>query len=193
MDQGSALPRMKYTTIIAAALLLSTTVHAGNPVVAIETSAGEILVEVFSDKAPKTAENFLDYVKDNYYAGTIFNRVVAGHFVQAGGRLADLSKKPRRLPVVSEADNGLKNVRGTVSASRFPEDPDSATSEFFINVGNNPHLDRTDQQEAGYTVFGRVVSGMGVVDRISNTKTVQKGSHKELPETPITIRTVRLR
>lgn len=179
---------MLKTIVTAATLLfLGSTALAANPVVEIRTSAGEIVVELFPDKAPKTVENFLAYVKENHYAGTIFNRVVAGEFIQGGGRLADLSRKPRRPPIRSESDNGLRNVRGTVAASRFPEDPDSATSEFFINLRDNAHLDPSEESGPGYTVFGRVVSGMAVADRVSRARTIQKGGHRELPEAPVTI------
>lgn len=137
--------------------------------VKIETSKGDIIVELDAAKAPVTCENFLAYVADKYYDGTIFHRVIKGFMVQGGGMTADLRQKPTKPPIINEAKNGLKNVRGTVAMART-NDPDSATSQFFINHANNDFLN-AGVRDAGYTVFGKVVEGMDVVDAIANVPT----------------------
>jgi cyclophilin family peptidyl-prolyl cis-trans isomerase len=157
----------------------STAVPTGpvHPQVAIKTSMGDIVIELFPDKAPKTVANFLQYVKDGFYAGTVFHRVIPGFLVQGGLYTREL--RPRRTlpPIPDEADNGLSNLRGTVAAARGP-DPDSATAQFFINVVDNPRLDYVGNQSGmtwGYAVFGKVVKGMDVVDKIDNLPTGPQG------------------
>ncbi|PKL50558.1 MAG: peptidylprolyl isomerase A [Planctomycetes bacterium HGW-Planctomycetes-1] len=131
----------------------------------IETSKGDIVVELDHAKAPVTCKNFLDYVADKYYDGTIFHRVIKGFMIQGGGMTADMRQKQTKPSIVNEAKNGLKNVRGTIAMART-NDPDSATSQFFINHANNDFLN-AGVRDAGYTVFGKVVEGMDVVDAIA--------------------------
>lgn len=142
---------------------------AAGPRVALETNQGRIVVELYPDKAPRTVANFLSYVRDGHYNGTIFHRVIGDLLVQGGGYTPDMEYKPERAPVPSEANNGLSNLRGTLAAARRPSDKDSARAQFFINTVDNRQFDfRSDQtpQQAGYCVFGRVVEGLEVVDKI---------------------------
>lgn len=155
---------------------------ADNPTVLLETSSGDILVELFADKAPATVENFLHYVDDNFYANTIFHRVIPGFMIQGGGLGARMDEKPTREPVRNEADNGLKNVRGSIAMARTQE-PHSASAQFFINLVDNDFLDhRAPTPEGwGYCVFGRVVDGMDVVDKIAKVKTKTVGMYENVP------------
>ena len=148
----------------------------GNPQVVLETSKGAITIELYPDKAPKTVENFIAYVKAGHYDGTVFHRVIDGFMVQGGGFDAKLTQKPTRAAIQNEADNGLKNKRGTVAMARTG-DPHSATAQFFVNTADNAFLDHTGKNERGwgYTVFGKVVSGMDVVDAIGKSKTGARG------------------
>lgn len=139
------------------------------PQVKFQTSAGEFVVEVYPDKAPKTVENFLQYVKDKHYDGTIFHRVINNFMVQGGGFTATMSQKPTRPPVPLEAQNGLKNDLGTIAMART-SDPNSATAQFFVNVKNNDFLNAKGSSD-GYTVFGKVTSGMDVINKIKATPT----------------------
>ena len=143
-----------------------------NPVVVLDTTMGTIKVEVFNDKAPITAKNFIDYVTSGFYNGTIFHRVMPNFVVQGGGYPPDMSRKPTKPPIKNESSNGLKNVRGSLSMARYT-DPDSATSQFFINLKDNTNLDPTPGQ-AGYAVFAKVIEGMDVVDKIAQVKTATK-------------------
>ncbi len=165
-----------------------------NPVVVIETSLGSITVELFPDKAPKTVENFLSYVKDDFYRGTVFHRVIKGFMIQGGGLTVDMTRKPTKAPIPNEAGNGLKNVRGAIAMARTA-DVNSATSQFFIDVADKPGLDhRGESPDAfGYAVFGKVIGGMDVVDKIENTPTGTKGSYRDVPVTPVLIKTIRLK
>ena len=140
------------------------------PKVKFQTSQGDIVVEVYPDKAPKTVENFLQYVKDKHYDGTIFHRVIANFMIQGGGFNADYNQKATRAPVPLEANNGLKNDTGTIAMARTAN-PNSATSHFFINVVDNAMLNAPKPDGYGYTVFGKVVSGMDVVNKIRNVRT----------------------
>jgi cyclophilin family peptidyl-prolyl cis-trans isomerase len=146
----------------------ATAATAAKPQVTIETSKGTIVLELYPDKAPKTVENFLAYVKAGHYAGTVFHRVIPGFMVQGGGMTATGQQKATRAPIQNEADNGLKNDRGTIAMARTNE-PHSASSQFFINTVNNDFLNfkSKDVQGWGYCVFGKVTSGMDVVDAIS--------------------------
>jgi peptidyl-prolyl cis-trans isomerase A (cyclophilin A) len=155
--------------------------------VAFETSEGRIVVEVLPDKAPKTVANFVQYVKDGFYDGTIFHRVIKGFMIQGGGFTAAMAQKPTRPPVPIESNNGLKNVRGSLAMARTM-DPNSATAQFFINVVDNAFLDYPGQDGAGYTVFGRVVEGMDVVDKI---RAVPTGGG-DVPRTTVLIKSARL-
>jgi len=157
--------------------------------VAIRTSFGEFTIALDGAKAPKTVENFLGYVDAKHYEGTVFHRVIDGFMVQGGGYDAADVKKPVRAPVPNEADNGLKNTRGTVAMART-NDPHSATSQWFVNVSDNAFLDHKSKSGAewGYTVFGRVVDGMDVVERIKSVQTGARGAFaKDAPLEPIEI------
>ena len=181
---------MKYLTTCLL-LLLTTTVYSEVlvPVVKIQTNMGIIIMELYPDKAPKTVENFLRYAKEGFYEGTLFHRVIKNFIVQVGGYTTDYTKKPTYAPIPNESKNGLKNLRGSVAMARNFDDPDSATSQFFINVNNNYSLDYQDlREELGYTVFGQVISGMEVVDKIQAVETGSFGTlRKNVPKVPIII------
>ena len=155
-----------------------------NPRVKLATSLGDIVVELDAQKAPKSTANFVQYVKAGHYNGTVFHRVIESFMVQGGGMAPDLSEKPTRAPIVLEAGNGLSNLRGTLAMARTG-DPDSATAQFFINVVDNPRLDSAG---GGYAVFGKVVDGMDVVDKIRVVPTGNKGMHQNVPLTPVVIK-----
>ena len=154
-----------------------------------ETTLGDFTVELFTAEAPISAQNFLDYAEAGHFDGTVFHRVIPGFVVQGGGLTADMRQKPTRAPIRNEADNGLKNRRGTLSMART-NDPHSATSQFFINLVDNAFLD-PGRGGAGYAVFGHVVEGMDVVDKMAATKTGNKGGHQDVPVTPIEVRSAR--
>ena len=161
-----------------------------NPSVVIKTSLGDVTVELYADKAPETVKNFLQYVDDKFYDKTIFHRVISGFMIQGGGLDASLMKKATRPPVKNEAKNGLTNARGTVAMART-SDPDSATAQFFINVVDNGMLDAKSAID-GYAVFGEVISGMDVVDKIKAVPTGQKAGMQDVPLTPVVIESVRV-
>jgi cyclophilin family peptidyl-prolyl cis-trans isomerase len=165
-----------------------------NPVVIFDTSAGAITIELFADKAPDSVENFLQYVRDGFYSGTIFHRVVPGYVVQGGGYTPELVEKGTRPPVHNEATNGLSNLRGTVSMARMNA-VRSATSQFFINLANNPRLDHRGlaPDDYGYAVFGRVIAGMDVVDRIAGMPTTSREGMDDVPVTPVVIKSATVR
>jgi cyclophilin family peptidyl-prolyl cis-trans isomerase len=154
-----------------------------NPVVVLETSKGTIEVELYPAAAPKTVENFLKYVDDGFYADTIFHRVIRGFVVQGGGLTPELQERPTMKPIRIEAQGEMLNQRGTVAMART-DDRDSATSQFFINVADNAELDHSKQQ-FGYTVFGKVISGMDVVDAIADVQTSTRGRMKDVPILPV--------
>jgi cyclophilin family peptidyl-prolyl cis-trans isomerase len=160
-----------------------------NPRVALDTSKGRIVIELYPDKAPKTVKNFLDYTKSGHYNGTIFHRVIPGFMIQGGGYTADMKDKPTKAPIPNEADNKVLNQRGTVAMART-SDPNSATDQFFINVANNGSLNfkGKDLQGWGYAVFGNVVEGMDVVDAIVAVPTTTKEPYANVPVEPIVIR-----
>jgi peptidyl-prolyl cis-trans isomerase A (cyclophilin A) len=149
------------------------------------------VLELNADKAPKTVANFLAYVKRGHYDGTIFHRVIDGFMIQGGGYTADLREKPTQAPIVLESRNGLKNERGTIAMARTVV-PDSATSQFFINVVDNDRLNYPSFDGHGYAVFGRVIDGMDVVDRIKAVATTASGPHQNLPVKPVVIRTAKI-
>lgn len=153
--------------------------------VTMKTSLGDITLELNKEKAPLSVENFLKYVDAGFYEGTIFHRVIDGFMVQGGGFTADMKQKATNAPIKNEWKNGLKNARGTVAMART-QVADSATSQFFINLVDNAFLDQP-RDGAAYAVFGRVVGGMEVVDKIKAVKTTNKGMHQNVPETPVTI------
>lgn len=173
------------------ALALSAAAHAA-PWVEMRTTEGTILLELNENEAPKTVANFLQYVKNDYYAGTIFHRVIKGFMIQGGGYDSDYAKRPTRGPIANEAQNGLKNLRGTIAMART-QDPHSATSQFFINQVDNHFLNAGGTDNYGYTVFGQVVEGMEVVDKIANTATAAAGPFaQDVPTKPIVIESVNI-
>jgi len=163
----------------------------GNPVAVISTSMGDITVELFKDKAPVSVQNFLQYVNEGFYAGTIFHRVKPRFVIQGGGYTPEMAERGTRPPILNEATNGLKNTRGTLAMARTRA-LRSATSQFFINVVSNTDFDHKSYapDEFGYAVFGRVLSGMEVVDQISTTPTGSKDGHDDVPLTPVIIKGV---
>lgn len=167
-----------------------------NPVVVIDTSMGSLKVELYQEKAPLTVKNFLDYVDAKHYDGTIFHRVIGKEnsgkdfMIQGGGFDAQMKEKATRGGVKNEAGNGLTNARGTLAMARTP-DPDSATAQFFVNVADNKFLDRGQADPSGYTVFGRVIEGMAVVDKIKAVKTGRKGRYDDVPVEDVTIKSIR--
>jgi cyclophilin family peptidyl-prolyl cis-trans isomerase len=165
----------------------------GHPVAVISTSLGEITIELFTDRAPVSVENFLQYANEGFFDGTIFHRVKPGFMIQGGGLTPSLTEKPTRGPIQNEATNGLRNTRGTVAmARRLPLR--SATSQFYINVADNRTLDHTgfSPSEFGYAVFGRVLSGMEVADRIAAVPTGTAGGMEDVPVEPVIITSVRV-
>jgi peptidyl-prolyl cis-trans isomerase A (cyclophilin A) len=173
--------------LIAFALLL-TALPALAQKVRLATSAGDIVLELDRDKAPKTVDNFLQYVKAGHYDGTIFHRVIDSFMIQGGGMKPDMSEKPVRAPIPLESRSGLTNKVGTVAMARTSV-PDSATSQFFINVRDNNFLDQPNARDGqGYAVFGKVVQGMDVVEKIRTVPTASSGSHQNVPVTPVIIR-----
>ena len=175
------------------ALLLPATALAANPKVEMKTTLGTIVIELYPENAPKTVENFLQYVKDGFYDGTIFHRVIPGFMAQGGGFTPNLQQKPVREPIRNEAGNGLRNATGTLAMARTA-DPHSATAQFFINVSENDFLDfkSADAKGYGYTVFARVTSGMEVVQKMIKVPTASVGPHQNVPRQPIVIEKARL-
>jgi peptidyl-prolyl cis-trans isomerase B (cyclophilin B) len=177
---------------LLAGVILATGLSAGaerrQPLVKLQTSMGDITVELYPDKAPATTANFLQYVKDGFYNGTIFHRVIPGFVIQGGGFDANMNQKSTRAPIKNEADNGLKNEAYTLSMARTM-DPDSATSQFFINLKDNRALDHTGKTPRGwgYAVFARVVKGKEVVDKIAAVPTATRGMFEGVPVAPVTI------
>ena len=156
--------------------------------VRLSTTAGDIVVELEAEKAPKTVANFMQYVRAGHYDGTVFHRVIETFMIQGGGYKADLSEKPVRAPIVLESRSGLSNVRGTLAMARTGI-PDSATSQFFVNVVDNLFLDQPNSRDGnGYAVFGKVVDGMDVVDKIRAMPTQPKGVHENMPVTAVILR-----
>ena len=177
--------RAAMVSMTAALLCIGTAAIAQK--VKLATSAGDIVVELDAAKAPKTVDNFVAYVKAGHYDGTVFHRVIPTFMIQGGGMTADLKEKPTRPPIPLESRNGLRNVRGSIAMART-NDPNSATSQFFINVKDNDRLDAANARDGnGYAVFGKVVSGMEVVDKIRDAPTGSKGMHDDVPLAPITI------
>lgn len=158
------------------------------PVVELDTSMGAIVIELNDEKAPKTVENFLNYVKSGHYDGTIFHRIIDGFMIQGGGMDVDMNEKSTNKPVENEADNGLKNDAGTIAMART-QDPHSATSQFFVNVKDNDFLNHSgkNMQGWGYTVFGKVTSGMDVIEKMRGVPTGRFGMHADVPKEPVVI------
>jgi len=170
--------------LLLATLALSLPVFAQK--VRLATSLGDIVVELDAEKAPKSTDNFLKYVRAGHYDGTVFHRVIETFMIQGGGMKADMSEKPTRPPIPLESANGLSNLRGTLAMART-SDPNSATSQFFINVVDNQRLDKSEGRD-GYAVFGKVVEGMDVVDKIKVVPVANKGPHQNVPVTPVIIK-----
>ncbi len=179
---------MKKTTLLLATLAsLTLSLPAFAQRVKLQTSAGDIVLELERDRAPATVDNFLSYVKFRHYDGTIFHRVIPTFMIQGGGMDTKMNERPTKAPIKLEAKNGLLNARGTVAMART-SNPDSATAQFFINVVDNPFLDAANARDGnGYAVFGRVVEGMDVVDKIRAVPTRDMGPHANVPTMPITI------
>jgi peptidyl-prolyl cis-trans isomerase A (cyclophilin A) len=162
-----------------------------NPIVVMDTSMGKVTIELLEDKAPITVKNFLQYVDDKFYDGTIFHRVIPDFMIQGGGFEPGMKEKKTRGTIKNEAGNGLANERGTLAMARTP-DPDSASAQFFVNVVYNKGLDRKNAADKfGYAVFGKVVQGMEVVDKIQRVDTGEKGRFDDVPLTDVVIRSIR--
>ena len=166
---------------------------AKNPVILMETSMGNVKIQLDPQKAPISAQNFLDYVKGGFYKSTIFHRVIPGFMIQGGGFTADMQEKQARAAIKNEAGNGLKNERGSIAMARTMV-VDSATAQFFINVADNVFLNHRDKsmQGFGYAVFGKVIEGMDVVDKIAKVKTGYQKGMGDVPETPVVIKSMRV-
>ena len=183
----------KYFMLAVFGLFIGTNSYAANPLVEIKTSAGAFTVELYPEKSPKTVENFLAYVKSGFYKDTVFHRVIKGFMIQGGGMTTDLQPKPTQPPIPNEAANGLKNLRGTLAMART-NDVDSATAQFFVNLESNAFLDHVKGRPDlyGYSVFGKVLKGMDVVEKIGETRTGTVGPHADVPLQPIVIETMTL-
>ena len=179
--------------LIAFALLASSALSAlaANPLVELKTNQGDIVVEVFADKAPKSADNFIQYVKDGFYNRTVFHRVIDGFMIQGGGFDADMKQKSTRAPIENEARNGLRNEVGTLAMARTA-DPHSASSQFFINLVANTALDYPSRDGWGYAVFGKVVKGLEVVETIAKQPTANRGFHQNVPVEAVIVNSARV-
>ncbi len=192
MSLPSARPLRRSLLLATASMLLSGSLYAQSagtaPRVKLSTTAGDIVLELNAEKAPKTVANFLSYVEQGHYNGTIFHRVIDGFMIQGGGFDARMAEKPTGRPIENEARNGLKNDRYTIAMARTPN-PHSASAQFFINVADNTFLNHTapTPQGWGYAVFGKVVAGTDVVDKIRTVPTGNAGMHQNVPRTPIVI------
>ena len=174
--------------LAGAALIAAAATPALAQKVKLATSLGDIVIEVDAAKAPKSAANFLQYAKDGHFNGTIFHRVIDNFMIQGGGMLPDMTQKPTRAPIPLESKNGLLNVRGSVAMARTG-DPNSATAQFFINLKDNAFLNASESRDGnGYAVFGKVVAGMDVVDKIRTVPTANKGPHQNVPVEPVVIK-----
>lgn len=178
--------------LIVLSLLYGQIVFAANPQLIMETTHGSIEIELYQDKAPKTVANFLKYVDDKFYDGTIFHRVINNFMIQGGGFNERMAEKPTRAPIQNEANNGLRNEVGTLAMART-SDPHSATAQFFINVNDNSFLNHSapTEQGWGYAVFGKVTSGMHVVNRIKTVKTGNVAGHGDVPMDTVLIKSVK--
>ena len=188
--QGGYMKRTLISIIIVLAVAFAA-IAGDNPSVELDTTKGKIVLALNAEKAPKTVKNFLAYVDAGFYNGTIFHRVIPDFMIQGGGFSADMKQKKTRAPIDNEADNRLRNERGTIAMARTPN-PHSATAQFFINTQSNEFLNYKGKspQGWGYAVFGRVVEGMSVVDAISAVKTGTRGRFRDVPNDPVVIRKV---
>jgi len=188
---------MAWKTLAAAAALATVTLastaraEGKNPMVLMSTSLGDVKIELDAEKAPVSTQNFLAYVNDKFYDGTIFHRVIPNFMIQGGGFDAAMQQKPTKAPIKNEAGNGLKNLTGTLAMARTNV-VDSATAQFFINVKDNAFLDHKNETPAGfgYAVFGKVVDGMDVVRKIEQVQTANKGGHENVPVEPVVIKSM---
>ena len=185
------MPQLRFVLLAASlvfSLCLSSPLLAANPLVTVETNRGDFVVELYPEKAPKTVANFMQYVDSGYYKETIFHRVINRFMIQGGGFNADMTEKPSLAPIVNEAANGLKNEPGTLAMART-SDPDSATSQFFINLENNVPLNYqgNDPELIGYCVFGRVLKGMDVVRDIGASPTMNVVPYYDVPKSTVRI------
>lgn len=171
---------------VASALFAGSVLAQTSPAVKLQTSMGDIVIALDAQKAPKTVENFVKYVTDGHYDGTVFHRVIGNFMIQGGGFTANMDQKDTRPPIPLEARNGLTNQRGTIAMART-SNPNSATSQFFINVVDNDMLNAPNPDGHGYAVFGRVTQGMDVVDKIRAVPTGNRGMHQNVPTTPVVI------
>jgi cyclophilin family peptidyl-prolyl cis-trans isomerase len=178
---------MKLRTLLTAVIALfgAAAAHAAKPVVVLETSKGDIKIELFEEQAPITVKNFLQYVDDKHYDGLIFHRVMSDFMIQGGGMDVDLNERKTRGPIKNESGNGVPNKRGYIAMARTRE-LDTATSQFFINVVDNPRLDRDK-----YCAFGRVIDGMDVVDRIKEVEVADRGRNEKVPKEAVVIKKAR--
>jgi peptidyl-prolyl cis-trans isomerase B (cyclophilin B) len=184
---------MKRLLLAALALAFTGTALAAdkNPVVVMKTSMGTIKIELFADKAPGTVKNFLSYVDAKFYDGTIFHRVIPTFMIQGGGFKPEMEEKKAGEAIKNESTNGVSNERGTIAMARTPQ-PDSATAQFFINVKDNKFLDKANADDGvGYCVFGKVIEGLDVVDKIKAVETGNKGMHRNVPVKDVVIESVR--
>ncbi|MBI3141130.1 MAG: peptidyl-prolyl cis-trans isomerase [Rhodocyclales bacterium] len=182
---------MKKLLFWALALLLGTSAFAANPLVELKTNMGSIVLELYPEKAPKTVANFLQYVKDGFYDGTVFHRVIDGFMIQGGGFEPGMKQKATRAPIENEAKNGLRNEPGSIAMART-QDPHSASAQFFINLVDNRPLDYPSRDGWGYAVFGKVTQGVDVVQKIAKVKTGNAGFHQNVPVEPVLIESARL-
>jgi peptidyl-prolyl cis-trans isomerase A (cyclophilin A)/peptidyl-prolyl cis-trans isomerase B (cyclophilin B) len=183
--------RRSFVSLLAAVTLSSTALTAtaaGAPQVTLKTNMGNIVIELYPDKAPKSVANFLEYVKSGHYNGTVFHRVIGNFMIQGGGFDLGMKQKPTNAPIENEAKNGLKNEMYSVAMART-SNPNSATAQFFINVNNNDFLNYPGQDGAGYAVFGKVIKGMDVVDKIKSVETTTTGMYQNVPTKPVVIET----
>ena len=172
--------------------MVAGTARAANPVVAVETSMGTFKIELFEDKAPVTVKNFLQYVEDKHYDGTIFHRVISDFMIQGGGFEPGMKEKKTRDPIKNESNNGLSNLKGTIAMARTSE-PNSASSQFFVNVKDNTFLDKAKARDGvGYCVFGRVTEGLDVVEKIKAVDTDTVKGHENVPTKDVVIKSVKV-
>jgi peptidyl-prolyl cis-trans isomerase A (cyclophilin A) len=185
-------PMKKLSALLFAFALALPAIHASAaPTVEMKTNQGTIVIELDAEKAPKTVENFVQYVKEGFYAGTIFHRVIDGFMIQGGGFEQGMKEKPTKKPIENEAKNGLKNLPGTIAMART-RDPHSASSQFFINLVNNDKLDYPSFDGWGYAVFGKVTQGFDIVQKIGKTQTGNSGYFQNVPTAPIVIESIKL-
>ncbi len=182
---------MRQLILLAVSLLLSLSAFAANPMVEMKTSQGTIVIELYADKAPKSVANFLQYVKDGFYNGTLFHRVMDGFMIQGGGFTPGMKEKEVRSPIENEARNGLKNIAGSLAMARR-NDPHSATAQFFINLVDNAGLDYPRPDGWGYAVFGKVTQGFDVVQKIAKVPTGNFGMFENVPATAVIIESAKL-